>query len=185
MQTVRQHWNLFSILILAVFAGWTLASAATPGSVTNGKIPAPREGFLAPDFELQTSQGGTIRLSSFRGKPVLVNVWASWCPPCKAEMPAIQKAYETYQKAGLVVLGVNSTIQDDPARAISFAQSEQLTFPILFDSNGAITRLYLVHALPTSFFIGKDGVIQDVVIGGPMSEASLDTRMRTLVGEKP
>jgi peroxiredoxin len=172
-------------MVLLFTAGWTWASATSPERVTNGKIPAPQQGFLAPDFSLKSNQGNSIKLSDLRGKVVVVNIWASWCPPCKAEMPALEHVFTKYQKEGLVILGVNSTIQDNTGEAISFSQSLGLSFPVLFDTSGEVTHLYQVHALPTSFFIDSDGVIRDIVIGGPMSEASLDARVRNLLGGLP
>ena len=101
MTWIRNNWVLFSILVLIVSAGWIAFSAPPPGQTSGGKIPAPREGFLAPDFELQNEQGSPVRLSDLRGQPVLVNMWASWCGPCKAEMPAMQKVYEDMLRADL------------------------------------------------------------------------------------
>src|SRR5512141_2878583 len=108
MRWIRGNWNLFSMLVLLISAGWVVFTPQPEGAVTGGKIPAPREGFLAPDFSLQDIQGRPVRLSDLRGKPVLINLWASWCPPCQAEMPALQKVYESYAAQGLIILAVNT-----------------------------------------------------------------------------
>lgn len=155
-------------------------SKAPPGSTTSGAIPAPQKGFLAPDFTLTTAQGGEIALSSLRGRPVLINLWASWCPPCRAEMPAIQKVYEEYASQGFVVLAVNTAYQDDQAKALEFAEELGLTFPILWDLDGTTSNQYHLRALPTSFFIDANGIVQEVVVGGPMSEALLRVRVQQL-----
>ncbi len=174
------------VIILLLGAGWIWASKAPAGSTTNGKIPAPQEGFLAPDFSLpMLGSNKPVSLSEQRGKVVLVNLWASWCPPCKAEMPAMQRAYKDYAPQGFVILAINATGQDSLANAQAFVQQQGLTFPILLDVDGTAATSYQLHSYPTSFFIGKDGIIRTVVIGGPMSEALLRSRIETLLSEAP
>lgn len=160
---------------------WIYVSQAPPGSTTSGRIPAPQTGFLAPDFELSDASGNPMRLSDLNGKPVLLNIWASWCTPCRAEMPAMQRVYETYASQGFIILAVNATNQDQLTNAVNFAAEMGLSFPILFDHQGQISKLYQVQALPTSFFIDAQGVIQEVVVGGPMSEALLEIRVKQLL----
>jgi cytochrome c biogenesis protein CcmG/thiol:disulfide interchange protein DsbE len=169
-----------SILALLVGAIWIWVSRAAPDE-TSSQIPAPRPGFLAPDFSLQTTDGETIKLSELRGHPVLINVWASWCGPCRSEMPAMERVYQEYRDQGVEILGVNSTIQDDPLKAEAFAKQIGLTFPILLDTAGEVTKAYQVRALPTSFFLDTDGIIQEVVVGGPMAEALLRVRILDLI----
>jgi cytochrome c biogenesis protein CcmG, thiol:disulfide interchange protein DsbE len=183
MKWIKQNWTVFSIFVLVFSAGWIIFSPLPPGSTTGGKIPAPREGFLAPDFSLQNQQGETIQLSDLRGQAVLVNMWASWCGPCKAEMPAMQEVYEEYSDRGFTILAVNTTFQDDRDGALSFARGLGLTFPILFDLDGAVSQKYQVRAMPTSFFVDQEGIIRRVVFGGPMSEALLRTEIERLLPE--
>ncbi len=180
-----RHWGSFSAGLLLLAAAWVGLSAAAPASVTNGEIPAPRQGFYAPDFTLKTASGESIHLADLRGKPVLLNLWASWCPPCKAEMPAIQKVYQAYQSQGLQVLAVNATYQDTLSNAESFARSEGLTFPILYDLDGGVSHQYQLQALPTTFFITPQGKIQAVVVAGPMSEALIRAQVEQLLPEAP
>lgn len=172
-------------LILALSAGWVWVSAAPEGSTTVGEIPAPQVGFLAPDFTLHSLNGETIHLADLRGQPVLINLWASWCPPCRAEMPAMQAVYESYQAQGFVILAVNATHQDTAASAAAFVAKNNLTFPILLDVDGQVSEAYQLRSLPTSFFVDSSGIIQEVVIGGPMAEALLRTRVETLLEEAP
>jgi peroxiredoxin len=176
-----RHWNLFSLVILLAGAGWIWLSKAPPGSTTTGAIPAPRQGFQAPDFSLQNELGDTITLSALRGRPVLVNLWASWCLPCRAEMPALEKVYQEYRDEGFEILAVNAANQDSEAAALAFAKSYGLNFPILFDAEGLVAGQYRVQAFPTSFFIRPDGTIQEVVVGGPMAEALLRVRVEQLL----
>ncbi len=179
MQPILRR-SLYAVILLAGLV-WIFVSADKTNSATAGRIPAPQKGFLAPEFKLETSGGQSISLTDYRGKAVLVNVWATWCPPCRAEMPTIEKVYQEYQNQGLVVLGVNSTIQDDSTAIAPFVKQYNITFPILLDINGEASDLYELRSLPTSFFIGRDGVIKEVVVGGPMSEALLRTNIEEIM----
>lgn len=185
MQQIIRHWTMFSAVLLAMGAAWIFLTIPLPGTTTGGEIPAPRQGFLAPDFSLPDAQGNIIRLSALRGQPVLVNFWASWCPPCKAEMPAMQRVHAEYASQGLVILAVNTTYQDDEKAALRFLEEYGLTFPVVFDRSGQPARLYETRALPTSFFIDADGIIQEVVVGGPMSEALLRSQAERLLEGMP
>lgn len=175
------QWNLFTILLLAAGLGWIYLSKVTPASTSGGLVPAPQEGFLAPDFSLSDSEGKTYTLSDLRGQGVLVNLWASWCIPCRTEMPALERVYQQYRDQGFEILAVNVTGQDSPSSAMEFAGELGLTFPILFDSEGIVSDQYELRALPTSFFVRPDGTIQEIIIGGPMSEALLRVRVEKLV----
>ncbi len=185
MKTLPKYWTLISIAVLLLAAGWIAFTARTAPQGTQGRIPAPQPGFLAPDFTLATLDGGSLRLSELRGKPVLLNFWASWCAPCKAEMPAMQRVYAEYRDAGLTILAVNATHQDTLSAAGAFAADRGLTFPILTDVDGSTGALYKVRALPTTFFIDADGNIVDMIIGGPMSEALLRAEVQDLLDEVP
>jgi peroxiredoxin len=138
--------------------------------------------FLAPEISLTSLDGEVVNLSDLRGQVVLVNIWASWCTPCKTEMPAIQNMYDKYKDDGFVVLAVNATNSDNINNVMNFVDNQNLTFPILLDIEGAISQKYQVQALPSSFFITKDGIINEVVIGGPMAEALLESRISSLLG---
>jgi peroxiredoxin len=176
--------RIFYGFVLALGLGWIWFSSS-PQNMTAGQIPAPQAGFLAPDFSLKTLGGENVKLSDLRGKVVLVNVWASWCPPCRAEMPALERVYQAYKDQGFVVLAVDSTVQDTVANATAFVSENKLSFPILLDESGSVTRQYRVQSLPSSFFVGADGIIREVVIGGPMAEALLISRVEKLLKEMP
>ena len=179
MQQLQRRALYISILIIAL--AWIFISADRAGSSTAGEIPAPRQGFLAPDFTLETITGETVTLADLRGQAVLINLWATWCPPCRAEMPAIQKMYAEYKDQGFVVLGIDMTYQDTPSAVPIFIQENQLTFPILMDTTGQVGEHYELRSLPSSYFIDRDGIIQEVVIGGPMAEALLRTRIESIL----
>jgi peroxiredoxin len=179
MQPIQRR-ILFTFILLGGLA-WVFVSADHAGTTTAGEIPAPREGFLAPDFTLQTIDGEFITLSDLRGQAVLINLWATWCPPCRAEMPTMQKLYVEYKDQGFVVLAVNMTYQDTPTEVLPFIQEHALTFPVLLEETGDMASKYELRSLPSSFFIDRNGFIQEVVIGGPMSEALLRTRIESIL----
>ena len=170
------------VLILFLFGlGWTFISRA-PMDQTAELVSSPRVGFLAPDFSLERLGGGDlITLSDLRGKVILVNIWASWCPPCREEMPAINRVYQEYESQGFEVLAVNTTYQDNEEDAAAFAQNLGLTFPILLDRTGEIRQLYLLRGLPSSYFIDREGIIRSVVVGGPMTETLIRTKIQELL----
>jgi peroxiredoxin len=179
--TSRWKWLavMSSVLILGV--GWIALTAVPASATTSGRIPSPRAGFLAPDFTLGALRGGEISLAELRGQSVVLNLWASWCPPCRAEMPALQNAYERYRGRGLEIIALNTTYQDNESAAAEFARELGLEFPILLDRTGLVSNLYHLRALPTTFFIDREGVIQKVIIGGPMSAASIAAEIETLL----
>lgn len=177
-QTQRR---ILYLILLAAGLAWILFSTDQTGSSTAGQIPAPQAGFLAPDFELQTPDGETIRLTDLRGQAVLINLWATWCPPCRAEMKTLETVYNDYKEEGFIILAVNMTSQDDPQAVIPFAQEQGLTYPILLDETGEVARAYQMKSLPSSFFINRDGTINEVIIGGPMAEALLRTRIEEIL----
>jgi peroxiredoxin len=174
------------IAVAAVLGGvWVLASRVrqpTDGVVGTGLETAPRKGFSAPDFSLNTLDGATVRLSDLRGRPVLINFWASWCGPCRVEMPHIQAAYEDHADDGLVVLGVD---QSEPVTTVArFADEFGLTFPIPLDTDGKVSAAYQARGLPTSFFIDVDGVIRDTFTG-PMSAGHIESMLEGILPDRP
>jgi len=176
-------WRAGMLALLALGSAWIFASRPEPGATTHGAIPSPRQGFAAPDIDLERLDGERVRLSELHGQVVVLNFWASWCPPCRAEMPALQALHEQRGSQGVVVLAVNSTVQDREQAARDFAAEYGLTFPIGLDRDGQATRLYQVRALPSTFFIDRDGVIRRVVVGGPLHASVLETTVLELIGE--
>ena len=179
MQRFPRRISYLMILVLGLV--WIYLSADGSGASTAGQVPAPQQGFLAPDFELNTPAGETVKLSDLRGQAVLVNLWATWCPPCRAEMQSIEKVFQEYKDQGFTVLAINMTYQDDPLAVTPFVDKQELTFPILLDETGELGQAYQLRSLPSSYFIRRDGIINEVVIGGPMSEALLRTRIEEIL----
>ena len=120
-------------------------------------------GQLAPDFTLQSLDGKTIRLSDFRGHPVWINFWASWCPPCRDEMPRLEGAYLTHAADGLVILGV--AVRDSPANAEAFVKEVVVTYPIVLDEPGKVADQHRAVALPVHYWVDREGIIRGWAIG--------------------
>ncbi|OCA83377.1 cytochrome C biogenesis protein [Bacillus sp. FJAT-27225] len=128
------------------------------------------KGDLAPDFQVQTLDGKSIRLSELRGKKVILNFWASWCPPCKAEMPHMQDFYSGTENKDIEILAVNLTDTERNSGHIKeFAKEYRLTFPVLLDEDGEVGRTYQAVTIPTSYFIDSAGIIRQKVVG-PMDK---------------
>jgi peroxiredoxin len=117
----------------------------------------------APDFTLPLLDGGNLRLQEQRGQVVLVNFWASWCGPCRQEMPLLERMHQRYQDAGFVVLGVNVEGEERPARGL--VQQTGVTFPILIDKGQQVSELYDVSAMPSSVVLDRNGVVRYVHLG--------------------
>ena len=141
--------------------------------------PAPEIGKLAPDFELSNLDGQVVSLSDFRGKPVFLNFWATWCGPCRFEMPFIQKMYEGLSSEGLVVLAVN--LQENPATVKEFVQTFGFTFPVLLATSREVPLAYNIRGIPSTFFIDKNGIIQDIKIGAFASEVEIASRLNKIM----
>lgn len=149
----RLHRASLVFLLYAVF----LLAACSPAFLS---APAPEVGAQAPDFSLQALDGEAISLSQFRGRVVLLNFWATWCGPCRLEMPAIQ---DRYNDGGFEVLAINF---DEPAaQIVPFVGELGLTFPVLLDPGGNVQELYRVRGYPTSFLVDADGIIRFLHIG--------------------
>ena len=125
--------------------------------------PSPLLGRPAPDFALKGLDGRNVRLSEFRGQVVLVNFWARWAGPSRLEMPALEQINNTYERAGLVILGVS--IDEDLARAREFAASMKASYPMLFDTGDATGTRYDIEKLPMTLLIDRGGVVRYSNIG--------------------
>jgi cytochrome c biogenesis protein CcmG, thiol:disulfide interchange protein DsbE len=175
----RRTWNLAFGIVLVVGMLWLWVgrvSPAEPATGGDGLPPAPAMGHPAPDFKLTTVTGETVTLAALRGKPVVLNFWATWCPPCRAELPELQAASQRY-RGQLDIIGVN---QAEPADGVTaFAQQFGLTFPIPLDVNAEVSRQFAVRSLPTTFFIDRSGVIRHIQ-SGPLTEATLAQALRAI-----
>ncbi len=131
-------------------------STKTPGLAATGQ--------QAPDFELPMLNGEVVHLDDYKGKVVLLNIWATWCSPCREEMPSMEKLYQELKDQAFEILAVSIDSQGDGAVA-SFVKRHNLTFPILLDRKGQTGRLYNTTGVPETFIIDKNGAIVTKVIG--------------------
>ncbi len=126
---------------------------------------APKEGFSAPQFGLYDLSGNLVRLSDFRGRVVLLNFWATWCGPCKREIPSLERLYQTMKDKGFEIVAVNAE-KTPGSRVASFAQQYRMSFPILLNPKRDVGSKYWIRAIPTSFLLDKNGVIRWKIVGG-------------------
>jgi thiol-disulfide isomerase/thioredoxin len=131
-------------------------------------------GELAPDFTLVDLEGNQISLSDFRGKTVFINFWATWCPPCRAEMPEIEAIYQEYTDKDVVVIGVDLWESDDVVR--QYIQEGGYSWTFVTDTTGVVTASYKVIGIPASFFIDREGIIRAVSLGA-MTKRAMETNL--------
>lgn len=134
-------------VFLSVFADVGLASPAL-------------EGQAAPDFVLKSASGENLRLSEYRGEVVMINFWATWCGPCRQEMPLLDQLYGRYHKVGFSLLGVN--IDDDSSKAMQMVEELGVSFPVLFDTQKEVSKLYEVEAMPVTVLVDRSGTVRHV-----------------------
>lgn len=163
---------LSSLLVLAL----SLASCAGSSSA------APQVGKAAPDFTLPLLDGRYISLSELRGKPVLINFWATWCPACRAEMPHLQAAYEEMKDSGLVLLSVD--IGEDDVTVRQFMLRGGYTFPVPMDSKGEVSKTYQVQAIPTTFLVDREGIIRGIKVGAFRDKEEILAQLRAIMPPK-
>lgn len=174
VQSGRAQWRaLMGVMALACSACVAPLSTYTPSAAGT----APDVGFQAPDFSLTTLDGRSVSLSDWRGQVVLLNFWATWCVPCRAEMPQIQAAYQAYRDRNFVVLSIN--VKEDEQEVAQFAEAFHLTMPVLLDHDGSTARRYRVRGLPTSFLVDPEGVIREVRVG-EINHAYIETQLAAL-----
>ncbi len=161
--------NAIVALVFSVFAATSLASSQL-------------EGQTAPDFALKSSTGENMRLSEYRGDVVMINFWATWCGPCRQEMPLLDELYQRYSRVGFNLLGVN--IDDDSRRAMQMIEELGVNFPVLFDASKRVSEMYDVDAMPVTVIVDREGTVRYVHQGyKPGYEDKYLTEIRTLLRE--
>jgi len=161
--------NWIIAALFCIFAATSLASSGL-------------EGQDAPDFALKSSTGENLRLSEYRGDVVMINFWATWCGPCRQEMPLLDELYSRYQRVGFDLLGVN--IDDDSDRAMQMVRELGVSFPVLFDSRKEVSKLYEVEAMPVTVLVDREGRVRHVHHGyKPGYEEKYLDQIRSLLRE--
>jgi thiol-disulfide isomerase/thioredoxin len=170
------------ILLISVFAAVTLLISGCAAKSPQTSSPASigiQIGNLAPDFQLQTLDGKSVSLSGLRGKPVLLNFWATWCGPCKSEMPFLQQINDSWSDKGLVLLAVD--VGENPTAIANFMNQLNLSLTVPMDLDLKVARNYGISAIPATFLIDKDGIIQGKVLGAFVSKEAIETQLGKIV----
>ncbi|MBL7165624.1 MAG: TlpA family protein disulfide reductase [Dehalococcoidales bacterium] len=158
-------------LVLVLFTLLLQGCDSESGLASSGRAELDKP---APDFTLKDLDGNTVRLSDLRGKVVFLNFWATWCPPCRAEMPDIEKVHRKYKDQDVVVLGID--LRESASTVRRFVEDGGYTWAFLLDTTGYVGSIYRVSAIPTSYFVDKKGIIRAVAIGG-MTGATIEANL--------
>ena len=160
MNSPRQQFFRYAGIALGLVLGIAHA-AGNESAQTLQPLPQP---MAAPEFTLQGEDGKTHRLTDYRGKVVVLNFWATWCPPCRYEMPSMERAHQKVQGEDIVLLAVNVGESED--QVFEFTGQYPVSFPLLLDTDGAVIKKYPVIGLPTTFVIDPRGVVTHRAVGG-------------------
>ena len=174
----RFEWTIWIVVAALLGGAWIFVSkeeVKEPSTLT--LTEAPIVGHLAPDFTLQTAVGESYTLSEFRGQPVVLNFWASWCGPCRVEMPFFERTQMKYN-GKTAVIGVNQGESADIVQ--EFGVRQNISYPLLVDDDNSVNLAYNVHSLPTTIFIDPDGVVQEVIVG-IVNQAVLEDRIEGMM----
>lgn len=166
------------VMRMAVVTFLLVLGIAVAGcSSSPDQSPVIQAGGPAPDFQLLGLDGQTVSLVSLRGRPVMLNFWATWCNPCRMEMPFIQEVFEDteWKEQELVILAVN--LGEDASKVTKFLEDNGFSFTVLLDTDGSVAENYDVSGIPTTFFIDKNGIIKDRKTGTFSSKADIDWRL--------
>ncbi|MCZ6855807.1 MAG: TlpA disulfide reductase family protein [Gammaproteobacteria bacterium] len=160
--------------------GWSLVALFTMFFVSH--VQAVGVSDKAPDFTLRSLEGNNLRLEEYRGQVVLINFWASWCGPCRQEMPLLDRLHHRYEDTGFTVLGVNVEGDLEPAQEI--VDQTKVTFPVLIDQDQRVSELYDLEAMPSTVVVDRDGVIRYIHLGyKPGDEAKYIEVVKKLIRE--
>lgn len=160
-----------ALIIGAAFAAGVLTTTPRRQRLRTPVVeaPGPELPLAAPDFRLRAFDGRAVALSDFRGRPVVLNFWASWCTPCRQEMPNLERVWQEFRGRGLIVLGID--VLDDEKDAAAFLEALRITYPNVFDPDQTRMRLYRVSALPTTILIDRQQRQRLRFVGGYLGEA--------------
>ncbi len=179
LPNTRINWIVLTAVVAMLGVVWVGANRVEAGRPEPGSAAsAPEVGYLAPDLTLRRLDGEELSLSDLRGQPVMLNFWATWCPPCRAEIPALEQVWRE-GGSDVMVIGVN--VQENPAVVEAFVIDYGMSYPVVLDPDGEAARLYRVRAFPTTYFIDGQGRIARV-FSGPLTEPLIYTYLTDLAG---
>lgn len=168
MQSFKMTTSLYAVGLAAFFASMVATADISEGA--------------APDFTLKSASGENLRLSELRGEVVMINFWASWCGPCRQEMPLLDELYNQYRPMGFTILGVN--VEEDSTKARKMLTENPVTFPVVFDNKSAVSKLYNVVAMPSTVLVDRDGNVRYLHQGyKPGYEEAYQQQVRALIRE--
>lgn len=173
MGRYRKPIQYIILAVVLLVGGFAIGNSLFSKSVVLKKGDKP------PDFRLAGLDNKVHEWKDYEGKPLIVNFWGTFCPPCRNEMPALQKQYEKWNSQGLELIGIN--LSEDRLTAESFIRQVGVSFPILMDKDKKTEKAYGLKQYPTTFFIGRSGKIQEVVIGGLLTEDEIEVRVERLM----
>jgi thiol-disulfide isomerase/thioredoxin len=167
--------NVFLLLLLTI-----ILTALFPGCAKS----LPQKNVPAPDFTLTSLDGLSVTLSELRGRPVLLNFWATWCPPCRSEMPYLQEIHEdpVWRARELLILAIN--LQESAPTVSQFMTGNRYTFTVLLDTKAEAGRLYNTSSIPATYIIGKDGIIKDSRVGAFAGKSQIEQMLLSAVGKE-
>jgi peroxiredoxin len=157
--------GLIVLIAVAVFTYNLLQDRENPLNQLTPNSQAPKES--VPDFSIMDASGNMVNLSDYYGQPIVLNFWASWCPPCKNEMPDFNKVYEEYQdRVAFLMVNLTDGRQETVENGKGFIDKQGFTFPVYFDTKGEGARAYKINSIPQTFFIDRDGSLIQSFMGG-------------------
>jgi len=179
MPRKRLDWIILTAVVAVIGSLWIGMTEVKAGAlITAGKPSRPALGYLAPDFTLNGPDGKPVTLSGHKGRPILLNFWATWCPPCQEETPALVAANQQWGDT-IAFIGVDSL--EPPVMSPPFIAEFGIKYPIAVDEGGEVTAAYHVVSYPTTFFIDSSGTVVQIDVG-PLDAASLQSRLAGLAG---
>lgn len=176
---MKRHRKLVQYIVLAAVL---LIGGYAIGNTLFASSPVLKAGSTPPAFKLVDLDGNVHDSQEYAGKPLIINFWGTFCPPCRMEMPALQAVYEKWNDQGVQLIGIN--LSEDKLSVQNFADQVGARFPILLDRNRQTERAFGLKQYPTTFFIGRDGRIVDILIGGPLTESQIGAEIDKIMNAK-
>lgn len=176
---MKKHRKTIQYIVLAFVL---LIGGYAVGKTLFASTSVLKAGDKPPAFKLLDTAGQVHDSKEYAGKPLIINFWGTFCPPCRNEMPALQNVYEAWKDKGVQLIGIN--LSEDKLSVESFARQVGAKFPILLDRNRQTEKKFGLKQYPTTFFVRADGTIEDVVIGGPLTEEQVEGHIEAIMNAK-